>query len=239
MASTPSSLTSSRPVGRPPKTPPSLKDLPPLAARLRTLREKSGLRPTAVAQASGVARGYYSKLEDGQIKRPSDEKLERLAVVLGGDLEELKLLADQSSNGFASLAADSSLGVVLKPLLASMMWATLDHAKTTGLQQAQLAEACSSALQETIRSQLHAAMDDIINEVAGSVAWQLTDSVLEVIKVANDPLDPVTIAAWSEKVARHEPKPASQLSDGTRRSPRSRPKDPRQSDDIPRLEPRM
>lgn len=63
--------------------------LPPLALRLRTLREAAGLSAVALAEAIGVTRQYVYRLEAGQ-NEPTFTLLCRLADALGVTLNDFR-----------------------------------------------------------------------------------------------------------------------------------------------------
>ncbi len=65
----------------------------PLGATVRAWRQHRGMSVTALAVAAGFGeqgRGYVSKLEHGDIKRPEKKKLESIAAALGIDVGHLQ-----------------------------------------------------------------------------------------------------------------------------------------------------
>jgi len=66
----------------------------PIGQVVKEWREERGLKQIdVVRQAAGrpMSKGYYSQLEKGLIKNPSDAHLEQIAVVLGITKEDLRL----------------------------------------------------------------------------------------------------------------------------------------------------
>jgi putative transcriptional regulator len=63
--------------------------LPTLADRLRRLREAAGLSQADLAGQLGISRQAYWKIESGACG-PRWQTVQRLAVALGVDLDELK-----------------------------------------------------------------------------------------------------------------------------------------------------
>ena len=57
--------------------------------RLRALREQRGLNQSELATRVGSTPGYINKLEAGNIKRPSAERLTVIATALGVKLTDL------------------------------------------------------------------------------------------------------------------------------------------------------
>jgi transcriptional regulator with XRE-family HTH domain len=64
-------------------------DGPTLGARIRTRREERGLSLSALAEQSGVSKGYCSQLENGGATNPSVDTLSRIADALGVALPDL------------------------------------------------------------------------------------------------------------------------------------------------------
>lgn len=57
-----------------------------LAPRVRCLREKRELTPSALAQAAMVPEAWLVELENGRVAEPDVRALQRLAAALGTDL---------------------------------------------------------------------------------------------------------------------------------------------------------
>ncbi|MDQ6741277.1 MAG: helix-turn-helix transcriptional regulator [Actinomycetota bacterium] len=74
----------------------------PLAALLRTARQKAGLSVRELEAASGVHRGNISRIERGE-DRPSPENLSRLGSALGADVSELLAKAGYTSTSAEGL----------------------------------------------------------------------------------------------------------------------------------------
>lgn len=60
-----------------------------LAERLRVLRKARGWTQADLAEASGLTRSHVSRLEGGDIRLPSRERLHRLAQALGTTPDDL------------------------------------------------------------------------------------------------------------------------------------------------------
>ncbi|MFR9793981.1 helix-turn-helix transcriptional regulator [Streptomyces sp. MB22_4] len=63
------------------------------------LRRTSGLRRNEVAMLAGVSEGYYTRLEQGREKRPSDQVLKALTRVFGLDAEAAEHLHRLAQQG--------------------------------------------------------------------------------------------------------------------------------------------
>jgi transcriptional regulator with XRE-family HTH domain len=110
--------------------------------RVRQLRKTKGLSLRQLAPQVGVGFTYLSKVETGRLdfgEFPSEELIRKLAKALGGDLDELLLLAKkipepirqrvlERPEAFRKLAAldDETLDIVL---------AEVDHLATEGTER--------------------------------------------------------------------------------------------------------
>lgn len=64
-------------------------DGPTIGARIRARREELGLSLSALAEHSGVSKGYWSQLENGAATNPSVDTLGKIADALGVALHDL------------------------------------------------------------------------------------------------------------------------------------------------------
>jgi transcriptional regulator with XRE-family HTH domain len=64
-----------------------------LGDRIRQRRKELGYTQENVAELMHATQSWFHKIEDGQIKRPSGQRLRTLADVLGLDFDELSVLA--------------------------------------------------------------------------------------------------------------------------------------------------
>jgi transcriptional regulator with XRE-family HTH domain len=64
-----------------------------LGDRIRERRNELGYTQEKVAELMHATQSWYHKIEDGQIKRPSGQRLRTLADVLGLDFDDLSVLA--------------------------------------------------------------------------------------------------------------------------------------------------
>ena len=64
-------------------------DGPAIGTMIRTRREELGLSLSALAEQSGVSKGYCSQLENGAATNPSVDTISRIAAALGVALHDL------------------------------------------------------------------------------------------------------------------------------------------------------
>lgn len=57
--------------------------------RLRQYREAAGLTQVQLSQLSGIDQGHISRIETGQVPRPSVETVRRLAQAVGVSLDDI------------------------------------------------------------------------------------------------------------------------------------------------------
>jgi len=73
-------------------------DGPAIGTRIRTRREELGLSLSALADQSGVSKGYCSQLENGAATNPSVDTISRIAAALGVALHDLLGESRQAEN---------------------------------------------------------------------------------------------------------------------------------------------
>ena len=83
--------------------------------RLRAIRERQGLSQRAAGLAAGMSHQYLSNLENGRIRNPSLETLERLARAYGLGVDQLighgrQFSPDELPEGLRELLADPEWG---------------------------------------------------------------------------------------------------------------------------------
>lgn len=90
-----------------------------LGKEMRQARLRMGLTAQQVGDAAGVTRSWLAQVETGRIAQPDHEKLERIAPVLGLDLERMLALSDQLGEALRVRERQAQPGVVTDAGLAA------------------------------------------------------------------------------------------------------------------------
>lgn len=87
-------------------------------SRIRDLRKEKDISLRDLADRVGLDFTYLSKIENGKVEPPSEDKIRKMAKVLEADEEELLDLAGKVSSGEIRKAvqANPSLGVLLRKI---------------------------------------------------------------------------------------------------------------------------
>lgn len=87
-------------------------------AQIRNLRTKKGISLRDFADMVKIDFTYLSKIENGKVDPPSEEKIRTMASLLGAEAEELLSLAGKISSDQIRKAVESNpdVGVLLRKL---------------------------------------------------------------------------------------------------------------------------
>jgi transcriptional regulator with XRE-family HTH domain len=78
-----------------------------LGKRIKTQREECGFSLNALAETTGISKGYLSQLERGEASNPSVEVLRKIAAGLGVSVS--RLLGEEEATDAAALPLPSGL----------------------------------------------------------------------------------------------------------------------------------
>lgn len=140
---------------------------------VKAWREYRGLKPTKLAEASGVSRAYVSLLERRQIQQPGSQQLNRLAQVLGVPLVDL---VNHKMPPVFESAFESQLKISDSPLISAS--SSKSHSEAVG---------------ERIHQMLtNASLSELEKQQIGEQIIDLTQNIVQMMTTARKLQHPST-----------------------------------------------